>query len=100
MRIFTALPLLLVLAACSPPPLTRNVIIEQGNPKLQDQIDQIQGLSKEEVRALLGPPQSRWNIDHEVWVYVRFYKDQDEERRFSAEVHFDQDGNAAYVFAN
>ncbi|MBF2735152.1 MAG: outer membrane protein assembly factor BamE [Betaproteobacteria bacterium AqS2] len=95
-----ALAALLALAACSLPPVTRNVVIEQGNPRLEEQIAKLDGLNMDEVRVLLGPPQSRWNIDHEVWVYFSSYRDQREERRFSAEVHFDGDGNVAYVFTN
>ena len=76
----------LLLNSCA---LTRNVVIEQGNPNLMELSSQLGGLTTDEVRELLGPPQSRWNIDHEVWIYYNNVVERGELIDFSVEIHFD-----------
>ena len=77
--------------------MTREVVIHQGNKDLPEKISQVSGMDASQVRALLGPPQSRWNIGGEVWIYYYRDKGRDRDNSFVAEVMFDENGKVASV---
>ncbi len=70
LKVLAMSALVSLFSACSwikgyEPPLTQGVLIEPGK------LDQLQeGLSKDQVRALLGPPFGADPFDPRVWDYV------------------------------
>ena len=84
----------LLLAGCG---VTRVVEIEQGRVGLPELVAGIEGKTKIQVRNLLGPPQSRWELDNEVWLYYRSQIKVNDSSTFFAEVHFDADSKVARV---
>lgn len=64
--------LTLPLIGCS---LVYKVDIPQGNYIEAKQVDQLrQGMSKEQVRFLLGNPMNLDSFNHERWVYLYYFK--------------------------
>ena len=88
---------LMFIAGCT---FTREVEVRQGNESLPDYINEVVGKDATEVRSILGPPQSRWNIDGEIWIYYYRSKGRDRDVRFSAELLFDDDGRVSEVRIN
>lgn len=88
-RLTAAAVLALLVGGCG---LARQVPIEQGNPLPDDKVSQLQeGMTREQVRFLLGPPivpntfgQKRWS-----YVYYELTDDGTELRRLI--VHFRDD---------
>lgn len=89
-----SLTLFATLPACSwlkayQPPLVQGTLIEP------EKVAQLQeGLSKEQVRELLGPPFGEDPFDPTIWDYV-LYTDQDDLREKYVphlRLHFDRDG--------
>ena len=71
---------------------TRDVVIQQGHFQTTELIEQARGQDAAAVRELLGPPQSRWQLEQEVWLYYYYFKDREREERFTAELRFGPDG--------
>lgn len=77
----------LLLSGCA-----RVIEINQGRALTSEEFNSVKGLSTDEVRQLLGPPSSRWNLDGQVWVYYIRDDSVDQELELSADVIFGPDG--------
>lgn len=89
--------LAVTLAGCA---ASREVVIRQGSDSIPEGIRGVVGMEAAEVRSLLGPPQSRWQIGGETWIYYYRDKGRDRDERLSAEVRFGDDGRVAEVRVN
>ena len=71
--------------------LTRKIEIKQGREELtEERLQAVNGLNAEQVRSMLGPPQSRWNLANQVWIYHYRLKDlEGDEKWQTAEIQFD-----------
>ena len=81
---FALVTSLLLLASCS-----RVINTNQGYDVDLDLLNSMEGKTAQEVKTTLGPPQSRWNIDGELWVYY-FKRESNPPLDISAEIHFDE----------
>ncbi|MFK7892472.1 MAG: outer membrane protein assembly factor BamE [Granulosicoccus sp.] len=75
MRKLTALLLLILLSACggNPPwlPRAHQITIQQGNVLSQELVDQVSvGMSREEIRSLIGMPLMQPTFRDDRWDYV------------------------------
>ena len=91
---------LLTLAACSVPSIVKphRIEIQQGNYVSQEMIAQLKlGMSREQVRYVLGTPlvTDIFHADRWDYVYYREFAGKFEQRRVS--VHFDKEGRLARV---
>ncbi|AEY01196.1 Small protein A [Oceanimonas sp. GK1] len=70
--LFLSLFLALPLAGCN---LVYKVDIPQGNYLEEKQVAQLrQGMTREQVRYLLGNPMSQDGFNHDRWVYLYYFK--------------------------
>lgn len=85
-----------LLAGCSGVRLTRDMSVSQGTKLLVENFEQVKpGMSREDVRKLLGPPQIRWQLGGEVWIY--YYLQRSGEPAKSAEIYFAEKGVSRIV---
>ena len=94
----------LALAVCSLAACAKDTFITYtGNMPSEDKIEQVRmGMTREEVKNILGTPSSVVALDRDTWIYmsaeieqVAFLKPEEKERKLLV-IKFNQDGN---VFA-
>ncbi len=70
--------------------LTRDIEIRQGHEEFtEEKLRGVEGLNSEQVRQRLGPPQSRWNLENQVWIYYYRIKNRSTERWQTVVIEFD-----------
>ncbi|QGG80570.1 outer membrane protein assembly factor BamE [Litorivicinus lipolyticus] len=74
-KIFAALAATLILSGCSQFPGVYQIPVEQGNQVEASQLEQLQiGMTRAQVRFLLGTPAFINRLQNDRWIYLRTVK--------------------------
>ena len=74
-----------------------DIAVNQGNEAQISDFDKVSlGMSQKKVRALLGPPQTRWELEEEIWIYYYQRRDAKTDERLSGQITF-ADGKVSKI---
>ena len=81
------LPAVAALTGCNF--MIADIAVNQGNDVLLEGFEKISvNMSQEEVQELIGPPQIRWNLEDEIWIYYYQRRDSQADQKAAMQIYF------------
>ena len=69
--------------------MVADIAVNQGSKAQLEEFEKVSiGMSPKQVRALLGPPHTRWDLENEVWIYYYQRRDAKTDEQAGMQITF------------